>query len=437
MFVIGLERFDKNCIICQNQNETMIYLPCAYFLGLTLYFKRKEQRWNMGCAAASILVLISFFAILVDSFDFYGQYGINEKAYTFPTLLLFCFQWTITLLPLHYISKLTIEPIPQEKEHLFRIFLWVLIVSACLTVLVIINDVVTIISTGDFLSIRNDHYEEMQNPFDDGSRNYWKVFPALLVSSCFQVLSLLLAMYIFSFNTKKTRLGVVMLLISTIGIISSIQVAGRSAIIYWCFHFYLIYSYFYPYIDKTIKRRIVITIGCIAGIIFLLLLAITFSRFDDGGKNAVGSLVGYAGQHINNFCATISYGSNSPHSSERIFPLFNKLVHHHSFRLADHYDNIESNLSIIVHNFDTFGGEVYLDFGWTGYIICMLCIIVTGIIVKNKWHTVEFYQLFILSIFINFYNYGLFAWPFIGHYTTSSVLLMLIISVLFRYKVKV
>lgn len=414
----------------------MIYIPFAYFLGLTIYMRRKEQRWSMGCAAASILVLISFFAILVDSFDLYGQYGINEKAYTFPTLLLFCFQWTITLLPLHYISKLKVEPIPQEKEHLFRIFLWVLIVSACIAVLAILRDIAEVISTGDFLAVRNDYYDEMHNPFDDGSRNYWKVLPALLVSPCFQVLSLLLAMYIFTFNTQKRRLGVIMFLISTIGIVCSIQIAGRSAIIYWCFHFYLIYSYFHPYIDKTIKKRIVIAFGCIAGVILFLLLAITFSRFDDGGKNAMGSLVGYAGQHINNFCAAVSYGGDAPHSSERIFPLFNKLVHHHSFRLPDHYENIESSLNIIVHNFDTFGGEVYLDFGWIGYIICMLCIIMTGIVVKNKWHIVEFYQLFILSIFINFYNYGLFAWPFIGHYTTSSVLLILIISALFHYKVR-
>lgn len=414
----------------------MIYIPFAYFLGLTIYMRRKEQRWSMGCAAASILVLISFFAILVDSLDLYGQFGINEKAYTLPTLLLFCFQWTITLLPLHYISKLEIKTIPHDKERLLHIFIWILIAAAFLVLFSFASDILKILSSGDFHSVRADHYDDMRNPFDDGKRNYFMVLPALLVSSCFQVFSLILAMYIFTFNAEKTRLGILMLFISTIGIILSINMAGRASIIYWFFHFYLVYSLFLPHIDKSIKRKIVITIGILSGIIILLLLAITFSRFDDGGKNALESLIGYAGQHINNFCAAISFGGNSPHSSERIFPLVNKLLNQHTFYLADHYDRIESALPIMVHNFDTFGAEVYLDFGWLGYFICMLCIAIIGIIVKNKWQSIEFYQLFILAIFINFYNYGLFAWPLIGHYTTASVLLSLIICVLFRYKVK-
>ncbi len=414
----------------------MILIPFIYFVCLTFFFWKKEKHWSIGCATSSILVLISFFAILVDILNLYGEYGVNIKAYSFPTLLLFCFQWTITLLPFHYISKLQLKPIDQSKEHLFTLLTGILIIAAFASLVSIGNDIVQIISSRDFLSIKNEHYEDLENRFDDGKRNYLMVLPLLLMTSSFQVLAMILSIYIFAFDAKRTVWGIVLLIVSTIGIFQSLKIAGRSAPIYWVFNFYIIYTLFSQHIAKFIKKRIIIIIGSIAVLIFLLILSITLSRFDDGGDNAIKSFIGYAGQHINNFCAVFTYGADSPHTSERIFPLLNKLFYHHKFSLVEHYGNIENVLNIIVHNFSTFGAEIYLDLGWTGYILCMLCIALFGILIKYKWQSIEFYKLFILSIYITFYTYGLFAWPFVGHYSTAGILLMLITGLLFKYKFK-
>ncbi len=414
----------------------MILIPFIYFSCLTLFFWKKEKHWNIGSATSSILVLISLFAILIDILNLYGEYGINIKAYSLLTLLLYCFQWTITLLPFHYLSRLQLKPIDQSKEQLFTLLIWILIITAFISLISIGNDVIQIISSRDFLSVKNEHYDDLDNHFDDGKRNYFMVLPLLLMSSCFQVLSIILSMYIFSFDTKKSILGVLLLIISTIGIFQSIKIAGRSAPIYWMLNFYIIYALFSQYIEKSIKKKIGIIVGTIAGLIVLLILSITLSRFDDGADNALNSFIGYAGQSINNFCAVFSYGDNSPHSTERIFPLLNKLFYHHQFSLVEHYASIENSLNIIVHNFSSFGGEIYLDLGWVGYIVCIFCIALFGIFIKYKWQSIEFYKLFILSIFVTFYTYGLFAWPFVGHYTTAGILLMLITYLLFKYKFK-
>lgn len=399
-----------------------------------LYFRYHERRWNIGVAAASIFVVISFFAIIIDINNLYGEYGINTKAYTLPTLLLFCLQGTITLLPLHYISNLQIEQVPYQKEKLLRILVWSLIISAGVSYILVCSELIKIIAEGDFARVRIEHYEDIEDPFiEQESRNYIKLLISLLTTPCFTTLDIILAMYIFAFSTSK-RFGAYLLLSSTAGIGSSILIAGRSAIIYWIFSIYLIYLLFYPYIDTTIKRRLNLVIQILIVSIGVVFLLITFSRFNS--RNPFDSLCGYAGQHINNFCAIMQEGGNSPHQSERIFPLTNKLLHHKNFNLKQHYDTIESHTNVIVHVFDTFGAEVYCDFGSIGYILCLSLIILTYIFIKSHWNSIAFNRIFPLSIIIVFFVNGLFAWPFVGHYATSSVLLMGIIYILFRYNFK-
>ena len=45
----------------------MLLIPLLYFIGLGIYFYKKQQCWNIDIAAVSLLVLISFFAINVSA----------------------------------------------------------------------------------------------------------------------------------------------------------------------------------------------------------------------------------------------------------------------------------------------------------------------------------------------------------------------------------
>ena len=92
----------------------MIVLPLIYFLLLTGYFFWKNG-WGLDVAASFLLVFVSAFAIVIDVKDLYGDYGINRMAYNLGTILLFCMQWTLVLMPLHEVSALKIDTIDEVK----------------------------------------------------------------------------------------------------------------------------------------------------------------------------------------------------------------------------------------------------------------------------------------------------------------------------------
>lgn len=180
----------------------------------------------------------------------------------------------------------------------------------------------------------------------------------------------------------------------------------------------------------------------IGGIIITQMLIITISRFgDDSGRGSkvdpLVSLYAYAGQHVNNFCAVISDGGDSPLQIGRIFPLTNKIVNHQDFDLIQHYENIHASVNVAVNVFDTFGGEIYLDLGWFGYIIFFLIWIFLAQIIRYNWQEMTFYRTFLLILLIAFFTRGLFAWPFVGHYTTLALMLIAITSMLFKYTFRI
>lgn len=95
----------------------MLLIPFIYFVLLAAYFYMKHRCLNLDIAATLILVAISFFSILIDINNVYGDYGINEYAVTLPAILLYCLQWTLILLPIHHISCIQLQK--HEPHKLF------------------------------------------------------------------------------------------------------------------------------------------------------------------------------------------------------------------------------------------------------------------------------------------------------------------------------
>ena len=127
----------------------MLLIPLLYFVGLGIYFYKKQQCWNIDIAAVSLLVFISFFAILIDVNDIYGMYGVNENYITLPSILLYCIQWTIILLPIHYIANLPIEKHPEVKTKL----LYILAITISIASVIIISTSMQDIKEADRKSV--------------------------------------------------------------------------------------------------------------------------------------------------------------------------------------------------------------------------------------------------------------------------------------------
>ena len=411
----------------------MLLIPLLYFIGLGIYFYKKQQCWNIDIAAVSLLVLISFFAILIDINDIYGMYGINENYMTLPTILLYCIQWTIILLPIHYIAQLQLEQHLEIKKNLLYGIVSIITISSIVVITTSLQDIQEAIVM-DVV----DRYHEHLNNVSEGSTNsnYFMFLPQILVTTPFPTLALFLWFYLKVFTNCSFVIRVCLLISSIVQAIISIIGAGRAAMIFWGFDFFMLYSYFYKYLSHKMKRNINITFGIIGILCSILFISITISRFDISGRNPLDSLYGYAGQHINNFCAIINKGGNSPFLIGREFPLIAKITGN-PFNLLEHYEVIASKLDIMVNVFDTFGAELYLDLGWFGYIAFLLLWLMGYIILKIKWtETLAFRNIFIFIIIITFFTRGIFSWPFTGHYTTLAIMLMFMIRYLFKYIIK-
>lgn len=415
----------------------MIALPFVYFSILGAFFFYKEKSWGMDLAATTLLIAISFFAIMVDINDVYGDYGINEKCYTFPTLLLFCVQWTLVLWPIHIISRIPFEKHPAIKDKLLYIIFTLVAVSS---LLMIVNNIDKIRDAMimDFVDVRHEHYQDMQSGAS-GEANYFMLIPNILVSTPFPTLALFFWFYMKAFIKCPMFLRAGMLISSIVQAILAIITAGRAAMIYWIFDFFMLYSFFLRYLTVSVKRKINWIASAIGILVAIIFVNITISRFTEAGRNTdpLVSVYGYAGQHVNNFCMMIQEGDAAPFQIGRIFPLTNKIINGKSFRLFDHYEEINKHINILVNVFDTFGGEIYLDIGWFGYISFFILLMFLTFLIKNYWHEMSFNNIFILVIAIAFFTRGLFAWPFTGHYTSVALVLMLMNCYLFKFAFKI
>ena len=380
-----------------------------------------------------------FLCHLIDINDIYGDYGINDNNITIPTLLLFCFQWTLVLIPIHFIAKLSMEQHFPIKEKMLYTFLILVTVSSFIMILSRATDIKEALVM-DLADVRNQHYQDLANGGSSDGANYLMLLPNIFVSNPFPTLSLFLWFYIKAFMKCNIFLRFGILTASIVQAIIAIIMAGRAAMIYWAFDFFLLYSYFYRYLKPQVRKKINLTALILGGIAGFMFIAITLARFDDSSynRNPFDSLYGYAGQHINNFCTMIINGGETPASFDRLFPLLSKLTGH-SFDLFEHYETIGAHMpsNIVVNVFDSFGAEIFLDLGWFGLSIFFMMLLLFAFIIKTKWQAVSFHRVFFMVIIIAFFSRGLFAWPFTHHYTTLAILLTLFCSYLFKYAFKI
>lgn len=416
----------------------MIVIPLIYFSLLFYYFWRKQRHWNLDLAATSLLIAISVSAIIIDVKDLYGDYGINECNITFATLILFCTQWTVVLLLLHYLSLLPIQKNAQVKNKSLYVFFIILSVSSIISLMTNLHDIKEALIM-DMADVRNQSYKELSSGPGGGEANYLLLLPQIFVAVPFPTLALFFWFYTNSFIKSPLILRAGLFIAAILQAFIAIKGAGRAAMVYFAFDFYLLYSYFYQYLSRKTKY-IITTIVSAFGILFaFIFITITVSRFDNGSltSSPLDSFYGYAGQHINNFCTMFVHGGDSPASIDREFPLLAKILGiHESYDMAGHYDNIVAHLSsnILVNVFDTFGAEIYLDLGWFGYIFFLGLLLMITIYVKQSWEKMLFYRVFFLVIAIVFFAHGLFAWPFIGHYPTFALFILMFCTYFYKYE---
>ena len=232
----------------------MLLIPFIYFILLTAYFYMKHRCLNLDITATLILVAISFFSILIDIYNVYGDYGINEYAVTLPSILLYCLQWTIILLPIHHLSCIKLQKHEPHKLFFLSTIIIILIVSSSIMIATSLSDIKEALIM-DMVDVYNQN-AALRSVGGHGESNYLLFLPQIFVSAPFPTLALFLWFYLKSFTKTPAIIRIGLLVASIVQAILSIIVAGRAALIYWVFDFFLLFGYFYQYLSSHLKKGI-------------------------------------------------------------------------------------------------------------------------------------------------------------------------------------
>lgn len=418
----------------------LLLLPLIYFVLLAGYFYSKHRCLNLDISATLILIAVSVFSVVINIYDVYGDYGINQYSVTLPTVILYCIQWTLVLLPLHYLSSIKIQQHESHKSFLLYTLCGICIFSSAVMILTSLKDIRDALIM-DMVDVYNQN-AALRSMGGQSESNYLMFLPQIFITTPFPTMLLFFWFYLKTFSKGNLLLRIGLLGASIVQAVLSIIVAGRAALVYWIFDFFLLFGYFYQYLSPKIKRAVSIASVIIGGLVMTQMLIVTLSRFDgefrtDKEVDPLVSLYAYAGQHVNNFCTMFVEGDNSPTQIGRIFPLTDRIVNHHSFDLLEHYDNISAKTNALVNVFDTFGAEIYLDLGWFGYLSFFILYGFIALVIKRNWQELTFHRVFVLVILLAFFTRGVFAWPFVGHYTTFALAAFVSLYFMFKYTYKV
>ena len=418
----------------------MLLIPLIYFILTTIYFYRVHGHLNLDVAASFVLAAISFFAILIDVNDLYGKYGINEDSVNLFTVLLYCLQWTLVLIPLHILSSIPL----RQHESLKKPLLYGLTIVIIIASIVMIANSITDIRDALIMDMIDNYKSNaaLRSIGGQEEKSSFVIFIAsIFISSPFPTLALFLWFYLTAFRSGNVVLRIGLLGASIVQAVLSIIVAGRAALIYWLLEFFLFYCYFSQYFSARIRRTITIASLAIGSVIIGLLFSITMSRFgDDSGdktNDPLMSLYGYAGQQVNNFSTMIMEGADAPFQITRILPFSGRVLTGQHFDLIEHYEKIHAAVNIQANVFSTFGGEVYLDLGAFGYIMMLLLLVLVSLKLKVSWEELSFHRVFAFVIIVTFFSRGLFAWPFVGQTCTFALVFFVMFHILFKYEYKV
>ena len=411
----------------------MIAIPLLYFLLLTGYFYRKNG-WGLDVASGLLLVAISLFAIVIDVKDLYGIYGNNKLAYNFWTIFLFCLQWTIILLPIHKISALEVKTIDEVKLPSLKIMGIVLFFCSLYLIIFNLEDIKDALIL-DPSEVRDQHYKNLAKGEKNGF-NILALIPTILTSTPFPTIALLLWFYMNSFIKGTHFISIFLLLASIVQAVLGIIIAGRAAMIYWVFDFFLCYSFFYKFLNKEFKRTLNI-VGLIFGsIIIVAFVTITVSRYKGttADRDPLESLYGYAGQHINNFSIMMQEGHTAPFLPDRELPFLSNYILGIKYDMDSHYLKLMGTVKATVSVFDTYGAEIYLDLGIIAYILFHLFILYIANHIEASWKELTFDRILLVGMMTAFFSHGLFAWPFTGHYTSMAIVFILFLVYFFRFR---
>lgn len=415
----------------------MPIIPFIYFTILTFILWYRNKLFDLAVGIAFIFALSSFFGVLIDIYDLYGDFGILQKVESPIATIVYCVGITIVIFPFTKIKTTSIENIELKKPKLFNIFSYIIFFSSIIYMFSYRQNFSQMIVSlqSDAATVKADYYSDLE--FGNNVKTASYMYPINIIVG---LGSLILSMWFYSITFLKKSLifNLLLLLSSLSGVIREMSIAGRTSLIYWLLSFFFLFLFFRSFMDSKARKQIYIVFILLGVLITTYFVIVTISRFGDrmeGGGSL--SFIGYAGQMYNNFCVFFDKATNLPIDIERIFPIINKYVLGHNFDLLAYYDKIYTLSGVPVNCFATILGGLYINIGLIGMLVYLsIYLIFSNSILSNFSHEIDFSYIILLSVLILVPVRGLFGLPFNSPGDSLIIISSICLFLLFKYSIK-
>lgn len=407
----------------------MAYIPFIYFTSLLIWhINRRDMRFGAGAMSLLCVDISAFFSIILDVRNLYGDFGCNPYSLTIGGVLLYCTLWTVVLYPIMRLDKKDIR-MEMNKSMLFSF----------LCVFFIVCGIIYIVGTGfigkviENLTItRSAAYDNaMSNStIYKGQRRFWLWIPQIVSNA--SPLCLLLWFISETISQQRLWIRLGLLGLSVFVMLNAYAGGGRAQLIWYVEIFMILFAYFAPMMSRR-KKIIILGTGSVVGLIALIgLLIITLSRFETSVMGyALNSIVGYAGQNLNNFCACLPYIDAGHIYSDRMFPLLIFLTNGMPYDMFEYYSFLGIQYPIQVNVFFTMFGGVLMDLGIVGLLVYLMFYLgIARYLAAPKNNILQTPQMLMFAIVVCVPVRGLYGYPFT---TIDGTLYLLFVFALYTF----
>lgn len=390
----------------------MLYIPAIFFFILFLYAKKRNGMMNTGTILPILYFIMSVGAILIDVAGAYGH--ICPEVHIQPeSAFLYCGLLFITMIPFINNNENQIQRVQVLKKTFFMdIIVYFYFILFIVLLLLIYNDILRNLA---MLAI-NDN---MKADIGYGDIEYttltgWKFYVAQklrwLSAGSMNVI------FIFFYSScflKKKKMFYVAAIIGSLSIcISSLLMLDRSKFIYWMMTFLLNFVFFYRFMDKRVKKRLISIGGLLTFIIVLYVAIINIMRFADSTDNGANNqMLSYIGQSYLNFCTfNQEYKLTDMFTTMDVMPLFHTLSG--GMAPLDWYNLTEAKSGVFTKCFATFAGFLLIEIGLP--LTILWCVvynrIATFVIKRKNVQEVSFFRAYLYMAVINAVYLGMFGY---------------------------
>lgn len=341
----------------------MLYIPAIFFFILFLYAKKRNGFMNTGTILPLLYCIISIGAILIDAVDAYGHICPKVDIRS-ESAFLYCGLLFITMIPFVNNSENKIQKVQILKKTFFiDIIVYFYFALFIVLITLIYNDIIrnlTMLAINDNMkadiAYGNVEYTTLTGwKFNIAQKLRWLSAGSMNVIFIF--------FYSVCFLKKKKMFYVAAIVGSLSVCISSLLTLDRSKFMYWMLTFILNFVFFYRYMGKNVKKRLMAVGGTVASAILIYVAIINIMRFTDSTDNGANyHLLSYMGQSYLNFCTfNQDFKLDNMFTTMDVMPLYNALSR--GMNSLDWYSLTESKSGVFTMCFATFAGMLLIEIG--------------------------------------------------------------------------